>query len=168
MTKRRLLTVVLGAALPFFLTVFGSYAVYAYTESGRLAMWIILHSQQMNDDQLARAIGQDPFAVIHRAGLMAKAVSPIVALIVGILVASLEKQIPGRLTALTLTPYFIWDFSMGAFSVVRSPARATLYAAKVLGTNAAYMGLAVIAAIAVSRLLMHVWPSRQDSMLVHP
>jgi hypothetical protein len=168
MTKRRILTVVFGAVLPFFLMALGSYAIYSYTESGRLAMWIMLHSQQMNDDQLARAIGQDPFAVIHRAGLMPKAVSPIVALIVGILVASLEKQIPGILTALTLTPYFIWDFSMRAFSVVRSPAQAALYTTKVLGTNVAYVGLAVVAAVAVSRLLLHVWSARQDAVLVHP
>ena len=39
-------------------------------------MWVILHSQTMTDQQIAHAIGEDPFAVLRRSGMMMKAIAP--------------------------------------------------------------------------------------------
>jgi hypothetical protein len=150
---RRASVIVLAALLPFVLTVFGSYIIEEHTRDGKLAMWLILHSQTMTDQQLARAIGQDPFAVLHREGMMAEAVAPTVAIIVGILVALVVKKKTGRMVALALTPYFLWDFSISAFAAVRPPAQTLVEMAKVLGTNAAYIGTAALIAVAIARLL---------------
>jgi hypothetical protein len=150
---RRASVVVLAAILPFVLTVFGSYIIEEHTRDGKLAMWLILHSQTMTDQQLARAIGEDPFAVLRRSGMMMKAIAPTVAIIAGILVALVVKKKTGRMVALALTPYFLWDFSMSAFATVRTPAQTVVEIAKVLGTNAAYIGTAVLIAVLIARLL---------------
>jgi len=51
-----------------------------------MAMWLVLHSQTMTDQQLADAIGEDPFAVLRRSSLMMKSIDPAVAILIGILV----------------------------------------------------------------------------------
>jgi hypothetical protein len=96
LTLRRVSVVALAVVLPFILTVLGSSIIEDHTRDGRLAMWLILHSQKMTDQQLADAIGEDPFAVLRRSGLMLKAIAPTVAIIIGILVAFLERKMPGR------------------------------------------------------------------------
>jgi hypothetical protein len=151
-TLRRVSVFVLWTLLPFALTVFGSYLVSAHTRDGKLAMWLVFHSQTMTDQQLAHAIGEDPFAVLRRAGLMMKAIDPVVAIIVGIFVAFTEKKRPGRMVALVLTPFYLWDFAMSAFSTPRTPAGTLLEIAKVLGANAAYTAMAVLVAIAIAFL----------------
>ena len=98
-----------AAILPFVLTILGSYIIEDHTRDGRLAMWVILHSQTMTDQQLAHAIGEDPFAVLRRSGMMMKVIAPAVAIIVGCFVALLVET--GRVVALALSPYFLWDFS---------------------------------------------------------
>ena len=158
MTKRRIAITVLGAILPFLLVALGSYFVETHTTDGRLAMYVMLYSQQMSDQQLAQAIGQDPFAVIRRTALMTRAVKLVAALVVGILIACFERRMPGKLTALVLTPYFIWDFSMRAFSVARTPAQTAITIGKVLGVNVAWVVLSVLVALAVARLIAHSRP----------
>jgi len=153
LTLRRVSVVALAVVLPFILTVLGSYIIEDHTRDGGLAMWLILHSQKMTDQQLAHAIGEDPFAVLRRSGLMLKAIAPTVAIIIGILVALLERKMPGRMVALVLTPYFLWDFSMSAFATVRTPAQTPVEIVKVLGMNAAYTAAAVFVAMAISRFL---------------
>lgn len=152
---RRVLLMILASFLPFFLTLVGNSIVQVHTKDGRLAMYAIRHSQEMTDDQLTRAIGDDPLAVIRRAGLMTRAIAPIAALISGILVALFERRIPGKMTAFVLAPYFLWDFSMSAFSAIRTPFQTVLEVAKVLGANAVYIALAAFTAVAIARLLTY-------------
>ena len=147
------LVLVFAAILPFLLTIFGSYIVGTHTRDGRLAMWVILHSQTMTDQQLAHAIGEDPFAVLRRSGMMMKAIAPIAAITVACFVALLVRQKTSRAVGLVLSPYFLWDFSMSAFAKVRTPAQMLVEIAKVLGTNAAYIVIAIFVAVAVVRLL---------------
>jgi hypothetical protein len=47
--RRRVLLIIASVTLPFFLTVFASYLIIMYTTDGRLALWIVLHSQTMTD-----------------------------------------------------------------------------------------------------------------------
>lgn len=154
--RERILTrvvLIFAVILPFVLTVLGSYIIAEHTRDGRLAMWVILHSQTMTDQQLAHAIGEDPFAVLRRSGMMMKAIAPTVAIIVGCLVAIFVRKKTGRVVALVLSPYFLWDFSMSAFATIRTPAQTVVEIAKVLGTNAVYIAVAAVLAIAVARLL---------------
>jgi hypothetical protein len=144
---------VFAAILPFILTILGSYIIGEHTRDGRLAMWVILHSQTMTDQQLAHAIGEDPFAVLRRSGMMMKAIAPAVAIVVVCLVAFLVRKKTGRVAALVLSPYFLWDFSMSAFATIRTPAQTVVEIAKVLGTDAVYIVVAAVIAIAVARLL---------------
>ena len=160
----RSLALVFAAILPFILTILGSYIVGEHTRDGRLAMWVILHSQTMTDQQLAHAIGEDPFAVLRRSGTMMKAIAPTVAILVGCLVALLVRKKTGRMVALVLTPYFLWDFSMSAFAKIRTPAQTLLEIARVLGTNAAYIAAAVLVAIAVVKLLTKQVPLERVSL----
>jgi hypothetical protein len=90
---------------------------------------------------------------------MTKVVPAAIVLLIAALVACFEKRSPGKIAALALTPYFLWDFSMTAFSKVRAPLQAALYAGKVLGANFAYVMLAAVVAAA----LVRVW--RQPSVL---
>ncbi len=153
---------VVGTVLPFVLAVLGSYIVLAHTTVGRQSIYILLHSQQMTDQQLAHAIGRNPFAVLHWAGLLECAIDPILALLVGAYVACFERRIPGRITALVLAPYFLWNFRSLAFATVRPPAETALKIAKVLGTNAAYIMVAAFAAFAIARLLGNGPNARQS------
>jgi hypothetical protein len=149
----RSIALAFAGILPFFLTVFGSYIVGEHTRDGRLAMWVILHSQTMTDQQLAHAIGEDPFAVLRRSSMMMKAITPTVAILVGCFVALLMRKKTGRTVALVLTPYFLWDFYMSAFAKIRTPTETLLEIAGVLGTNGAYIIAAVVIAVSVARLL---------------
>jgi hypothetical protein len=133
--------------------VLGSYLVSAHTKNGKLATWLIMHSQTMTDQQLAHAIGEDPFAVVRRSGLMMEAIDPVIAIIMGILVGLVERERPGRTVALVLTPFFLWNFSMSAFATIRTPAKTVLEIVKVLGENAVYAAVAALVAIAIVRLL---------------
>jgi hypothetical protein len=154
--RERILTwviLIFAAILPFVLTVLGSYIIEDHTRDGRLAMWVILHSQTMTDQQIAHAIGENPFAVLRRSGMMMKAIAPTVAIIVGCLVATFLRKKTGRVVALVLSPYFLWDFSMSAFATIRTPAQTVVEIARVLGTNAVYIAVASVLAIAVARLL---------------
>ena len=117
----------------------------------------------MTDQQLADAIGEDPVAVLRRSGLMMKATDPIVAIIVAVLVALVERQKPGRMAALVLIPFFLWDFSMSAFSTIRTPAKTVLEIVKVLGANAAYIVMAALVAFAIARLLISRTPSESTA-----
>ena len=155
-----------GVILPFILTLVGDYVIQMHTRDGKLAMYAVQHSREMTDQQLARAIGTSPFAVVRRAGQMTRAIPPIVALVSAILAACLEKRTPGKITALILTPYFLWDFSMSAFSIVRTPSQAVFEAARVLGTNAMYIAVAAVVAIAVARLLAQGRFSRPHTISV--
>jgi hypothetical protein len=85
--------------------------------------------------------------------MMMKAIAPTVAIIVGCLVATFLRKKTGRVVALVLSPYFLWDFSMSAFATIRTPAQTVVEIAKVLGTNAVYLAVASVLAIAVARLL---------------
>ena len=160
----RSLVLVFAAILPFVLTILGAWIIEDHTRDGRLAMWVILHSQTMTDQQLAHAIGEDPFSVLRRSGMMAKAIAPTVAIIVGCFVALLVRKKTGRMVALVLSPYFLWDFSMSAFASVRTPAQTLVEIAKVLGTNAAYIATAVLVAVAVVRLLTKRVPLERASL----
>src|SRR5882762_7879694 len=73
-TLRRVLIILCGTVLPFLLMVFGSYLVSTHTKDRRMAMWLVLHSQTMTDQQLADAIGEDPFAILRRSSLMMKSI----------------------------------------------------------------------------------------------
>ncbi len=42
----------LAAILPFVLAMLGPYIVSDHTRDGRLAVWVIIHSQTMTDQQL--------------------------------------------------------------------------------------------------------------------
>ena len=159
----RSLALVFAAILPFILTILGSYMIGEHTRDGRLAMWVILHSQTMTDQQLAHAIGEDPFAVLRRSGMMMKAIAPAVAILIGCFVALLVRKKTGRMVALVLTPYFLWDFSMSAFAKSRTPAQTLLEIARVLGTNAAYIMIAVVVAVAVVKLLPKRLPLERAS-----
>jgi hypothetical protein len=160
----RSLTLVFAAILPFILAILGSYIIGEHTRDGRLAMWVILHSQTMTDQQLAHAIGEDPFAVLRHSGMMMKAIAPAVAILVGCFVALLVRKKTGRMVALVLTPYFLWDFSMSAFAKIRTPPQTLLEIARVLGTNAAYIMSAVVVAVAVVRLLTKRLPLERASL----
>jgi hypothetical protein len=165
--RERILTsllLVFAAILPFALTVLGAYIVEEHTRDGRRAMWLIVHSQRMTDQQLAHAIGDDPFAVLRRARMMTKAIAPTVAIMVGCFVALLVRRKTGRLVALVLTPYFVWDFSKTAFAYVRTPAQTLVEIVKVLGVNAAYIVTAVFIAIAVVRHLAKRVPLERTSL----
>jgi hypothetical protein len=165
--RERILTwvvLIFAAILPFVLTVLGSYIIEDHTRDGRLAMWVILDSQTMTDQQLAHAIGEDPFAVLLRSGMMMKAIAPAVAIIVGCLVAILVRKKTGRVVALVLSPYFLWDFSMSAFATIRTPAQTAVEIAKVLGTNAVYIAVSAVIAIAVVRLLKKPVPLEHASL----
>jgi hypothetical protein len=167
MWRRRVLTsltLVFGTTLPFVLTIFGSYIIGEHTRDGRLAMWVILHSQTMTDQQLAHAIGEDPFAVLQRSGMMMKAIAPSVAILVGCLVALLVRKSTGRMVALVLTPYFLWDFSMSAFAKVRTPPQTLLEIARVLATNSAYIVIAVLIGVGLARLLTKRLPAERASL----
>jgi hypothetical protein len=166
MWRERLLTgfvLVLAAILPFVLTVLGGYVIAEHTRDGRLAMWVILHSQTMTDQQIAHAIGTDPFAVLRRSGMMAKAIAPTVAIIVSFFFALLVRKRTGKLVVLVLTPYFLWDFSM-SFATIRTPAQTLVEIAKVLGTNAAYVAMAAFVAVATVRLLTKRVPQERASL----
>ena len=147
------LVLAFAAILPFVLMVLGAYIVEEHTRDGRLAMWLIVHSQTMTDQQLAHAIGEDPLAVMRRSRMMMKAIDPAVAIIVGCFVALLLRKNTGKVVALVLTPYFLFDFSKMAFAYVQTPARTLIEIAKVLGTNTAYIASAVLVAVALVRLL---------------
>jgi hypothetical protein len=160
----RWVVLIFAAILPFVLTVLGSYVVEDHTRDGRLAMWVILHSQTMTDQQIAHAIGKDPFAVLRRSGMMMKALAPTVAIIVGCLVAIFVRKKTGRVVALVLSPYFLWDFSMSAFATIRTPAQTAVEIGKVLGTNVVYIAVAAVIAIAVARLLKKPVPLGHASL----
>jgi hypothetical protein len=167
MSRKRILrglALLFAAILPFVLTILGSLIIGEHTRDGRLAMWVILHSQTMSDQQLAHAIGEDPFAVLRRSGMMMKAIAPTVAILVGCLVALLVRRKTGRMVALVLTPYFLRDFSMSAFARIRTPAQTLLEVARVLGTNAAYISTAAVVAVAVVRLLTKRLPAERGSL----
>ncbi|SRR6266404_4062599 len=158
------LVLIFAAILPFILTVLGSYIIEDHTRDGRLAMWLILHSRTMTDQQLAHAIGEDPFAVLRRSGMMMKAIAPTVAVMVGCFVALLMRKKTGRVVVLVLTPYFLWDFSMSAFATVRTPAQTLVEIGKVLGTNAAYVATAVCVGVVLVRLLAKRAPLERTSL----
>jgi hypothetical protein len=162
MTIRRIAIAALGVILPFVLVALGSYYVETHTREARLAMYVMLHSEQMNDQQLAQAVGENPLAVIRRAALMTQAVTPIVALIVGVLVGFFERKMPGRLTALALMPYFLWEFSKRVSSVALTPAQIALRGGKVLGISAVWVALAVLAALVIVRLLARGRPAQSQ------
>jgi hypothetical protein len=154
--RERILTwvmLIFAAMLPFVLTVLGAYIVEDHTRDGRLAMWVIVHSRTMTDQQIAHAIGEDPFGVLRRSGMMMKAIAPTVAIIVGCLIAIFVRKKTGRVVALVLSPYFLWDFSMSAFATIRTPAQTVVEIAKVLSTNVVYIAISAVLAIAVARLL---------------
>lgn len=146
---------ILLAILPFPFFGFASYLIEVHTKDGRLAMWAIFASQKMTDQQIAHAIGQDPWALIQRVGRMTDAVDPIIAAIVGILVALVAKRKAVRFTPYILAPFFLWDFYMSAFSTLRPPLQAAIFAAKVLGNSAACIAIAVLSAAIVSWLINH-------------
>jgi hypothetical protein len=143
----------IGVILPFVLSAIGDYVVQFHTRDGRLAMYAIRHSARMTDQELARAIGDDPFAVLRRAGMMSSAVTPIVVLLCGAFAALIERRSPGRMALLAVTPFLLWDFSMSAFSVPHPPALALLAAGRVLGVDALYAALAGLAALSATRVL---------------
>src|SRR5580704_920527 len=154
--RERILTwvmLIFAAMLPFVLTVLGAYIVEDHTRDGRLAMWVIVHSRTMTDEQIAHAIGEDPFGVLRRSGMMMKAIAPTVAIIVGCLIAIFVRKKTGRVVALVLSPYFLWDFSMSAFATIRTPAQTVVEIAKVLSTNVVYIAICAVLAIADARLL---------------
>jgi hypothetical protein len=153
MVTKRILVIMTGTILSFLLTALGAYIIAAHTTTGRLSIFVIRHSQDMTDQQLAQAIGQDPFAVVRRAGLMMKAVDPIVALILGILVGCFERRMPGKITILVLTPYSLWAFSKLAFAVPHPNHSATFEIVKTIGIETLYIAIGAFASIALVRLL---------------
>jgi hypothetical protein len=149
-TVRYVFLLPIAVVLPFVLTALGDYLVQAHTRDGRLAMYVVLHSQQLSDEELAHAIGQDPFAVIRRAGLMSSAVVPIAAVLSGIFVVCFETRRPGIVAALVLMPYLLFDFAHMALATRGTAAQTVAKIITVLGTDAAYMITAVIAAKVIS------------------
>lgn len=92
-----------------------------------------------------------------------KSIDPVVAIIVGIFVALIEKERAGRMVALVLTPCYLWSFTNLAFATLRTPVGTLLEIAKVLGTYATYTAMAALVAIAIAFLTsptapQPVWP----------
>jgi len=154
MTYRRIAVVLFGIVLAFLLGGVLDYLVATHTRDGRLAMRVVLlgSGTTMTDAQIAHAIGDDPVRVIRRASQMGDAAELSVGLIVGILVACVEKRVPGRMTAFTLAPYFFWNFWNEAFARALPPAESAFKVAKVSGINAVYLALAILVSVAVARL----------------
>jgi hypothetical protein len=152
MTARRVLIVVLGIPLCFGLTAIGAYVVSVHTTSGRLATFAVLHSHDMSYQQIRQAIGQDPITVIRNAGMLMSAIDPVVGLAVAVIIACVERRVPGRMTALILAPYFLWALSKSAFSVPRPAGQMALMISKAVGTNVMYIVVAVFVATAIARL----------------
>ena len=151
MTYRRIAIALCGIALAFLLEGVLDYIVQTQTRDGRLAMRVILYSQTMSDEQIGHAIGDDPMRVVRRASRMGDAAEVAVGLIVGILVACFEKRIPGRLTAVILTPFFFWNFWHIAFARALPPRDAVFKVARVSGISAIYLALSVLMSVAVAR-----------------
>ena len=149
MSPHRVAVTISAAILPFVLAVLGAYTVVNYTTDGRLATYAIIHSQDMTDEQLIKVLGPHPRSVFHHAQLMMRAIDPVIALILGILVGLFEKRIPATMTVLTLVPYFLWTFSKTALAVSQPTGKAVLIWAKGLGIYAAY----VLFAVAIARFL---------------
>jgi len=161
MTYRRTAIVLFGIVLAFLLGGVLDYLVATHTRDGKLAMQVIQlgSGTTMTDAQIAHAIGDDPVRVIRRASQMGDASVLTVGLIVGILVACVEKRIPGRMTAFTLVPYFFWNFWHEAFARGLPPAESVFKVARVSGINIAYLALAILVSVAVARLF-----SRRDRL----
>jgi ABC-type glucose/galactose transport system permease subunit len=116
-------------------------------------MFAIRHSQEMTNAELTHTIGDDPVAVVRRAGLMTRAIAPIVAIISGLLVALFERRMPGRMTILVLLPYFVWDFSMSASSSDPSISGVALDAVRIAGFSAIYITFAALISLVFARLV---------------
>jgi hypothetical protein len=116
-------------------------------------MFAIRHSQEMTNAELTHAIGDDPVAVVRRAGFMTRSIAPIVAIISGLLVAWFERRIPGQMTILVLLPYFAWDFSMSASSSNPSILGVALDAVRIAGFSAIYITLAALMSFVFARFL---------------
>ncbi|HEY3767210.1 MAG TPA: hypothetical protein VGN44_00930 [Candidatus Angelobacter sp.] len=153
MLTKRILVIMVGIILSFLLTAFGTYIITDHTTTGRLAIFAIRHSHDMTDQQLVQAVGQDPFAVVRRAGRMMKAVDPIVSLILGILVGCFERRMPGKITVLVLMPYSLWAFFKLAFAVPRPNGSTALEIVRTMGIETLYIAIGAFAAIAVVRFL---------------
>ncbi len=150
---RRVSIVFSGILLSFILGGTISYVLETHTELGRRALRVIFYSQTMTDQQIAEAIHDDPFRVIQRASLMLDGVVPAVGVILGLLVTSFERRIPGKLTALTFTPYLLWNLRHVAFANTLSVGDSGMRIAKESAIHATCLAIAVVTSVGLARLL---------------
>lgn len=153
MIGRRVAVVLVGISLAFILQGALDYGLETHTRTGKLGLKVIYYSQTMTDQEIARAIGEDPFRALRRASLMLEAVVPAVGLVVGILIASFERRMPGRLTVLALLPLLCVNFRHLAFGKALPQAEPALKILRESGIDAAYLALAVLTSVGVARLL---------------
>jgi len=152
-TFRRIAIVLLGAVLAFLLQGLVYFLLETHTRTGRLGLQIIFYAQTMTDKQIADAIGEDPFRALRRVSLLMEAVLPTVGLIIAMLVACIERRIPGRMTALILAPCFFWNFWHLAFARALPRAELVLKVLKESGIDVACLALAVWVSIVVAQFL---------------
>jgi hypothetical protein len=152
MIGRRVAVVLVGISLAFILQGALDYILETHTKTGKLGLKVIYYSRTMTDQEIARAIGEDPFRALRRASLMLDAVVPAVGLVVGMLVACFERRMPGRLTVLALAPLLCVNFRHVAFGTALPRAELALKVLRESGMDAAYLALAVLTSVGVARL----------------